>query len=839
MVNPNDPSSPNNNNQQHNDWSSLSSDPDLIKKTFIFGESSVNDFNKDQTNATSPETSPQEEIFDSFEVGPGLTIKDEFERLTGEKWNGKDGSDNYIVESDGAYDANGEDDYPIERWVIKKRVKETSNTTSPETSQQEDFDPYAAFYDQGDDDPTKEFIDNYPSDDNVTNKDPRRPEFDWSYIDAYLNGHPDDKKPGKNPNKVKIGDIDITGIERAFTEDRSQRLKQLEESLKKLTPNIAELYARNRRLIVGTENRVAFQKAQGEYGEVLDEYLKLKAKETYRERQQEIFDTIERRIEELKLQIEKGLIEFAGGDLNNTEKTQEEMNAKKDQLVKEAEKILRQKYGDLTEALKREINADFINDYIRQEAALEAATVDKLNNGTTCRRIVHKIINNKVLKGALIAAAVAGLAATGIGLATGAVAVGMAFTAGGVAAGAAKGALMGGLMSRQDASNSAVNKFIKEENIRKQLGEINILEQDESTANVAEWLIEQYAKANEDDARSNRKRTLVSAGIGAAFGALMSGLQFGINDSTVQTSQEIVGQNPVEYHATNLDNVNIAPGHGAYDTFVQLGGDPAKYDQFEQIMFSLDPKYGLSPGSNGETAGFNGIVGAYAHTYPGKISTWPAAAQQYITEVANEAARQGLIPGYQTGGGPIYGTVTEVVEKFIPDAFYNFLSRAAIIAGVGAIGGAIGGAGKTEGARSDNADPRTEGSGQSGDEGEKPMESEENESNESKKEPKESGNEPKTAEEPEAEPTTVDEEQARLRSDLSNRFNNLPKDIRDELIDVMSSTDWTTESYQRIRAIWNRIDADTQNSVREFESTQFNSAYGQALRNFLLLPTTL
>ena len=257
---------------------------------------------------------------------------------------------------------------------------------------------------------------------------------------------PSDTKDGEKI-KVEIGEIDIEGIEQEFAEDKSERLAEIEKKLDKLLPEIAELYAKNRRLFVGSENRASFIKVRGEYSKLLDEYLRLKGEKTFEKGKHEIADKIEKRVEELRAEIESKLTEFAGGSLENTEKTQEELDAEKARLVKEAEEALRKEYGKWSDALKEKVNADFIKDYIEQEAKLESATIDKLNNGNTWRKFVNKVINNKVLKGVLISAAVAGLVVTGgmlaAGLTAGTMSVGLGFTASGVAGGALKGGFSG------------------------------------------------------------------------------------------------------------------------------------------------------------------------------------------------------------------------------------------------------------------------------------------------------------------------------------------------------------------------------------------------------------
>lgn len=707
----------------------------------------------------------------------------------------------------------------------------------------------------GNEDPTGE--DNPESDDDDPEKDDDPEEDD----DEEPTG---EDNPEGDPKKVDI-ETKLKGPEQEFKEINKERIKELEGKLEKILPNLAELYAKNRRLFVGKANRAEFIKVKGEYGELMDEYMRLKAKENYETGKHEINDRLGTRIEELTKEIEEKLTEFVGGDPENSTKTQEEVDVEKQRLMEEAEKQLRAEYGEMAGALKDKINADFVEDYIRQESKLEDATIDALDNGTLCRKFVHKVLNNKILKGVLVGAAVAGLAVTGVGLAAGLAAgtmtIGLGFTAGGVAAGAAKGALGGTLMSRQDSKNSAVRGFTSEEEIRKNLEDIDITSLDDNTANVTDYLMGQYSEANNSDRKSNRKKTLISAGIGAAIGGFMSGVHINNVETSTQDIRQFADNEPTEYHAANLDNVNIPKGHGAYDTFTQLGGRPEDYSKFQDIMFKLDPKYGLVPGSNGETAGLNGLVGNFAHTYPGTINTWPDAAQSYITEVANEAARQGLIPGFQTGGAPIYNTITQIVTKEVPNAFMNFLARATAAAGIGVIGNKIGGSGSrnTESTPSEaspedetiiNVDTpegpdmyvdgewvRENGSESSPAETEQSPESNpENESTSFE----EIINEESETEAPSGEQLPEDNiveqinKQLKFRQQVEDSLGSL---VGDSGVEIVSERgDYLADPAEfntRIETWWNNLDDTTKDAVRSFERGQADSDLGKPLRNWL------
>ena len=528
----------------------------------------------------------------------------------------------------------------------------------------------------------------------ATNKDPNHPA-----------NNPEDK------NKVEIGEINIDGIEQKFAEDKSRELAAVEKELEALMPEMAELYARNRRLIVGNWNRAKFNKVRGEYSKLLDKCLKLRAEKTFEKGKHEIADKIDKRVEELRAKIEKELTEFAGGDLEKTEKSQEVIDAKKSELIKEAEEALRKEYSEEIDKQKTKINVEFLADFIAQETKLEEATVHALDNGSFCRKFVNKVINNKALKIALVGAAAAGLAVTGVGLVAGGLSIGFSLTAGGFATGALKGGLSGFLMSRQNSKNSAVRAFADESEIVRQLQGIDVTKQDASTANVAKWLMKQYGNASEKDRRSNVKKTAISVGLGAAIGGFTSGIKLGKNVTQEVSYSKRTGTNPVntEYNIdANLSQVNQPQGTGLYKTMEQMGVPKEKWDEALKIAYDIEPRYGLSPGSNGVTAGFNGTVGRLAEAYPGPINTWPDTAQAFITETAKEWAKQGLMSSevIRTGGEPTYDIITKTTTDFIPNAFMSFLTRATAIAGASALGGAIGGFGGT--ARAERVPARTE-----------------------------------------------------------------------------------------------------------------------------------
>ena len=727
-----------------------------------------------QAPSNKSESPAEDKEFGHFQVASGTSKEAEFKRLTGEDWPGVE----YYAT---CYGVDEGYDEPIENWTIYKR---SSNEQDPTDAS------------EGEDNP--EDKDNAEGEKDPNNNDDTKGEGD----------------PEENKNKVDLGDPTVKKLEIAIDKNKTERLEKIEEDLSKMLPDLAELYARNRRIIIGAKNRAEFERVKGEYSELLDEALKLKSEASFNKGMGELSEKLEKRAEELTQQIQAQLIEFVGGDPESTEKTQEEVDAERTRLVEEAEKILRAEYGEMTKELEANVNADFLSGYLEEAAKLEDATIDALDNGTACRRFVNKVINNKTLKRALIAAGAVGLAVTGIGLVTGLAAgtmsVGLGFTTGGVALGAGKGALMGGLMSRQNSKNSAVRGFASEEEIKAQLESID--SEDANAAPLAKWLLDQYSSAKDQDLASNRKRTALSAGIGAAIGGLMSGVHFNNIESHEITDRVRVGTEPGKLEIDYFDNVDVARGGGMYDSFTQMGGNPEDLQRALDIAHSIDSTYNMVPGSNGVTTGFNGQVGEFAHTYPGPISEWPSVAQSYMKEVADAWARAGLIPSHMAGGGPIYDTVTRTVIKLVPNVFMDTLARATTTVGAGIIGSAIGGAGAerqpitTESPENPPSTPEATPEAPTSEDLDRKLEAIE-----------------QTQVSPENTPSLVDF--------ITEEFGDK---VGETGIEIMTSQDGLNEvNSARIAEWWDTLDEDTKNEITQYETTLRGSNYGRALKTWL------
>ena len=449
--------------------------------------------------------------------------------------------------------------------------------------------------------------------------------------------NPDDPN---GPNKEESGEKNNPDDkEKAkLRAEKEKMIKAKEELLRKNRTDFAERYAKNRSIIPGYRDKDDFLKKKEEFENNLDDLLRSKAEIAWEDEQ-----------ERIGAELEKELAK-----LNEEDGDFEEKKAK-----------LMEKYDKEYEKSRNKLKEKFVEDFINEQRKLEEETINRLDNGTLTRKMVHAFRSNKKVKVALAAAAVAGLGvafvATG-GLGAGALGIGYHLTGAGFAAGAAKGAFGGLLSSRQDSKTSAVRGFEKlnEEEIRERLSKIlNDAEEgnnenwlginDEnsesdngaeksvkgSTKNVASWILGEYEKANDADYAGNWKRTAKGVAIGGLLGGLASGLQ--ISRTTMLKQQGDI--------QVDLSKVDIPEGHGAYDTFTQLGGDPKNLDKALAIMEKLDLQSSgqFVPGSNSETLGLNGLIGDFAHTYPGPINTWPSAAQTYIEAVAKEWAKEGLI----------------------------------------------------------------------------------------------------------------------------------------------------------------------------------------------------
>lgn len=506
--------------------------------------------------------------------------------------------------------------------------------------------------------------------------------------------NPDGNNPEGDPNNPDNPEGDKSGKEddpddkeKAKRQaEKEKAIKEKEEMLAACRKDFAERYAKNRSIIPGYRDKDDFLKKREDYEKSLDDLLESKADLAW-----------EKEYDRIGAELEKELAEL------DTE----------DEDYEEKKKALLEKFDKEYEKSRNAIKAQFVEDFVNEQRKLEEETIDKLDNGGPLRKIIHAFRSNKKVKAALAVAAVAGLGVAVVasgGLAgAGAIGLGYQLTGAGFAAGAAKGAIGGFLTSRQDSKTSAVRGYesMNEEEIRSRLekilsdseqgdnsnwlglrsegaeggtggdegaenGEEGDAENGEEgekgeknnigkTRDVASWILGEYEKANDADYAGNWKRTAKGVLIGGVLGGLASGVKI-VRTDIVET--------PVE--KIDLSKVDIPEGHGAYDTFTQLGGDPKDLDRALDIMKRVDLQSSgqFVPGSNGETMGLGGAIGDYAHTYPGKISTWPSAAQTYIETVAKEWANEGLIVPTRT-------IAREEVKRYISIGLLQFLAGAA------------------------------------------------------------------------------------------------------------------------------------------------------------------
>lgn len=467
-----------------------------------------------------------------------------------------------------------------------------------------------------------------------------------------------------------------------FDDEKTERIKNIQEKLASLRGGLAELYARNRRLFVTHRNRELFQNAQTQYNKLLNELLSLKTEQAYKKEQSEKWSRLSNNdVSKAHSDLKKGLETFKS---THPDATKEELKAEEERLKND---ITAKLLG--FEKTKEKASAAFLSEYLKQKGALEEATVDALDNGTIWRRFTHKVIDNKNVKTALAVLGAAGFAASII--ATGGIAsVSFAGWAG-VASGAARGALSGAIMSRQDSKNSAVHRLATEEELKKQFEEIAITSKgDVNINNVASFLVGRYESANETDRSNNRKRTLISAGIGAAIGGIMGGVQL---NKTI-TSEKVVQRTELQANThtemrpeIDIDSISHARGKGTEKLFLELGGESSeKYysSGAHKMLLEIGKKYGLTPGKSG-------------WTHPGHISEWPSAAQGMAREVAEEWAKQGLIPSQSVvvSGEPAFNLVskaiTETVTETVKDGIFSNFAQGSATVTAGAIGGLIGG----------------------------------------------------------------------------------------------------------------------------------------------------
>lgn len=161
---------------------------------------------------------------------------------------------------------------------------------------------------------------------------------------------------------------------------------------------------------------------------------------------------------------------------------------------------------------------------------------------------------SKIKKGLLIAGGI-GLAATGVGLAAGAITIGAAVGVG-TAIGAIKGTAIGALLQRHGSKESASHQ-------------IDLLQNEESKALIADldpadrqtfeaysaWIMRQFDSAAEQDHSKNIKKTATAAVIGGALGAIAGSLQIDtLSSHDVTTSTDIPNSAP------EVVSHQIAPG---------------------------------------------------------------------------------------------------------------------------------------------------------------------------------------------------------------------------------------------------------------------------------------
>ena len=608
-----------------------------------------------------------------FQVAPGISKEAEFKRLTGEDWPGV----NWIAESSGVDDDGY--DQPIETWTVRRRTSEemsepgggesipitidgygggigaTEGSGIGTTGEQEKvpgIEGETSSGEGGDEDNINRTKD--PADDQAkvptidetginTIKEPVDDQEKVSSVDETdinatkepiddqekvpvdktpIDGTPDNNTSVKGG--VELGETDIPrpDMGQETSTPNLERLQELVSRLEECIPDLAEQYARNRRLVVTGENRADFAEARAKYEEALTEYLQFKAVETYAEGQREIAEKLEARFEELTAEIDQKLLEFVGGDPEHTEKTQEEVDAEHKRLIDEAIKKFNDERGAMIEALGSAINADFIEDYIEQALKLEEATIDRLDNGTACRLIISKIISDPRFKAALLIGA--GVAATATAVETipaimdGSMEFALNYTLPSVLAAATKGASMGAIMSRQSSEKSAIHGFGDAERIKEMLSGINILDQSgQAIKNVVTEGLDDYEARDAEDRKVNEVKTGLSAFIGGLVAGVVSGFEFNDVSHQLEFTQQEIGQTPIEYRPdVDIEGVYHQAGGGIEAFCVNEAKLVSSSEEFYapgglyDIIIEAGGHHGLVEGSDG------------GWSYEGTLSDW-------------------------------------------------------------------------------------------------------------------------------------------------------------------------------------------------------------------------
>ena len=480
--------------------------------------------------------------------------------------------------------------------------------------------------------------------------------------------------------------LSTDNIREKFVEIEKKSLEDIERNLDEYRSEMTKYYSKSLSLFAGRDRgkyREKLVDATKKYGEELDHYLELKsAKFSDEEFDQELGGLLKTRIEEAKKRINAEMDNFINSDPSSPAKSEQEISNERIKKTKEAKDAIVAELMEKSKDRQTQQNVNFLEEYIKQDAKLEEGTTREIDgkNGGVYRKFVHNVINNKYLKGALCAAAIAGVAVTGAGLIGGTLAFATAYTPLGIALGAIKGAAGGFIGSRQDSKTSKVRGFVSEEQIKEQLESIKDAGNQDTKA-VTDWLLGEYLKANRADYKSNKIRTGISMLIGAVAGGAMSGVRFNrIKHSKVpkEFKKGTLEQHTKTYlHAKqeDINAVDVDKGKGLFEVFRQMGGNDQDQSKALEIAQSVYKNHGVNFDPTG--ANSSGL----ADIYPGKIETWPAEARNAITDVINNWAKAGIVNNEETTRlisskfitQPI--SVQQVVTRSVADSVKNFFAH--------------------------------------------------------------------------------------------------------------------------------------------------------------------
>ena len=209
-----------------------------------------------------------------------------------------------------------------------------------------------------------------------------------------------------------------------------------------------------------------------------------------------------------------------------------------------------------------------------------------------------------------------------------------------------------------------------------------------------------------------------------------------------------------------------------------------------------------------------------------------------MREAAETAVKDGIIDGsiIQTGGAPIYNTITNTVTSMVSNAFMNFLARATAATGIGAIGGAIG----SRGGNPENTPVESEPvSGEPTGGGSAPTTPEAPTATAGEPASPESPTVTETppASEPQPDLAEIDRNIDKQLAFMEQVYNDLGALIGGDGVNIVSERDIYLSDMDdfnnRAEEWWNTLSDEAKEAVRSFERSINDPSNGAPLRNWL------